>query len=232
MRRRAGWIAVSLAVAAGVAVLGVYFSNTGQTIPSTFGAGPPQIVPAAPKQDAFTAEERKEVTAVAARFVRSAVFRQNVADSWALTTSRLRQGLTRSAWASIPIVPYPAASVLQVRWRVNYSYTRSIGLKVAFFPKPKSGVARQTFDIELEDHGTPGHHRWLVSFWAPSGIPQDVIGGASAPTDPTPLKGQVRAIWLLVPVGAIIGTLLALLGFLALRGWVRHSRANRAYSKL
>ena len=44
-------------------------------------------------------------------------------------------------------------------------------------------------------------------------------------------NGSIRPVWLLVPVVLIVGSMLALLGWLWLRGWIRSTRANRAYLK-
>src|SRR4029077_8572698 len=92
--RRAGWLAVCLAVAGGVAFVGIHFSNTGHAEKDVFEPGKPQLVPKAPKADRFTPAEQRQVRAVAVRFVESAVYRKHVADSFALTTSELHQGLS------------------------------------------------------------------------------------------------------------------------------------------
>ena len=170
-RRRAGWLAVCLAVAGGVAFVGIHFRNTGHPEKQVFQPGKPQLVPKNPKTDVFTAAEQRQVRAVAVRFIQSAVYRKHVADSFALTTRELHQGLSRADWATgtIPVVPYPANAVDDVRWRLDYSYADEVGLKVAFYPKPRSGVDRQIFEIALQNHGKGGTPHWLVSYWAPEG---------------------------------------------------------------
>ena len=170
-RRRAGWLAVCLAVAGGVAFVGIHFQNTGHPEKQVFQPGKPQLVPKNPKTDVFTAAEQRQVRAVAVRFIQSAVYRKHVADSFALTTRELHQGLSRADWATgtIPVVPYPANAVDDVRWRLDYSYADEVGLKVAFYPKPRSGVDRQIFEIALQNHGKGRTPHWLVSYWAPEG---------------------------------------------------------------
>lgn len=215
-------------------LLGIRFSNTGHKVASVYTQEPVTRVAPNPKADPFTPAERRQVRAVATRFIQTAVFREQIDDSWEITTATLRQGLTRKAWAGgrIPVVPYPGDAVAEIRWRVNYSYARTIGLKVAIYPKAGAGVDRQVFDIELQNTGTEQRPRWLVSLWAPSGGPQLA---ASAPSGP-PVRigtshGSIRPVWLLAPVGLIVGSMLVLLGWLALRGWIRSTRASRAYSK-
>jgi hypothetical protein len=229
-RRRAGWLAVCLAVAGAVAFVGIRFSNTGHPEEQVFRPGKPQLVPKLPKADAFTPDEQRQVRAVAARFIQSAVYRRHVADSFALTTSALHEGLSRADWATgtIPVVPYPAEAVDTVRWHLDYSYAGEVGLKVAFYPKARSGVERQIFDISLQNQGTGGAPRWLVSYWAPEGGVQLSRGDPRAPVvDLNPPKPALGAAWLFVPIGLIVGGLVGVIVFLTVRGRVRQRRAVR-----
>lgn len=221
-------------MAGALTLLGVYFSNTGHRVRSVYTPGPVARVAPNPKADSFTPTERKQVRAVASQFVSSAVLRKNVGDSWELTTPELRQGMSHSDWASgsIPVVPYPADAIAEVRWRLDYSYEHTIGMKVAFFPKPGAGVNRQVFDIALENTGTSAKPKWLVSYWSPSGgVQLAAAGPGGPPAEAGSTQGSIRPIWLLVPVGLIVGSMLALILWLSLRGWIRASRANRAYQK-
>jgi hypothetical protein len=231
-RRRSAWLAVCLAVAGTVAFVGIHFSNTGHQVKERFTAQKPRLVGKSPKSDVFTPAEQKQVRAVAVRFIETAVFRQHVADSFALTTTGLRQGASRAEWASgtIPIVPFPAKAVETVRWRPNYSYANEVGLKIAFYPKPGSGVDRQVFDISLENHGTAAAPHWLVSYWAPSGgVQLSRADLRRSSIDTTPPEPALGAIWLLVPVGIIVGGLVGVVAFLAVRGRIRQTRAQRLY---
>src|SRR5262245_42054933 len=99
-RRRSAWLAACLAAAGLVAFVGIHYSNTGHKERERFTAQKPQLVAKTPKSDVFTPAEQKQVRSVAARFVESAVFRNRVADSFALTTSELREGESKSEWAS------------------------------------------------------------------------------------------------------------------------------------
>jgi hypothetical protein len=233
-RRRAGWVGALVAVAGAVALVVVLVGNTGHAVPQRFQAGKPAVVPPAPKPDVFTAAERREVRAVATRFVESAVYRRHVDDSWSITTAKLHQGISRADWASgeIPVVPYSAEAVAEVRWKLDYSYAKDVALKVAFYPKPGSAAARQIFEIELENHGTDATPNWLVSYWAPSGGPQlqnAQPGGPKAPVVGVG-RGQLGAVWLFVPVGLIFGGLLGVIVFVVVRARLRRTRADRLYS--
>lgn len=224
--------AVALAVT-GLSLLGVFLSNTGHKVPSVFTAGPVARVAPNPKANPFTADERRLVRAVAARFVSSAVYRKNVGDSWEITTAELRQGMSHAAWASgsIPVVPYPGDVVAEVRWRLDYSYPKEVGMKVAFFPKPGADVERQVFDIALQNVGNAAKPKWLVSYWSPSGGASLSAAAAGGQRFPASSGGSIRPIWLLAPVGLILGSMLALLLGLGVRGKIRASRATRAYLK-
>ena len=233
-RRRAVWVGALAAVAGGVALLVVFVGNTGHTVPQRFEAGKPQVVPPPPKPDVFTAAERRDVRAVATRFVESAVYRRHVDDSWGITTAQLHQGISRADWANgeIPVVPYSAEAVAEVRWRLDYSYAKDVALKVAFYPKPGSGAARQIFEIELENHGTDATPNWLVSYWAPSGGPQlqnAQPGGPKAPVVGVG-RGQLGAVWLFAPVGLIVGGLVGVIVFVVVRARLRRMRADRLYT--
>ena len=233
-RRRIAWLGGAALVVALATFFGVRYANTGHRVPSVYSSGPVARVAPNPKADPFTPEERREVRAVATRFISTAVFRKNVGDSWALTAPELRQGMSHAAWNSgaIPVVPYPEDAIAEVRWRLNYSYANAVGMKVAFFPKPGAEVMRQVFDIELKKVGAAGKDKWLVSFWSPSGGAQ--IAAADPRGPPVSIgtsSGSIRPIWLLAPVGLILGSMLLLLGWLAARGWIREARANRAHSK-
>jgi hypothetical protein len=214
-----------------VAFVGIRFSNTGHREPETFQPGKAQLVPKTPKADPFTPVEQRQVRAVAVRFIESAVYRKHVVDSFALTTGELHQGLSRADWAkgTIPVVPYPQQAVDTVRWRVDYSFAKEVGLQVAFYPKARSGVDRQVFDITLQNRGKAGAAHWLVSYWAPEGGVQVSQGDPRAPAlDTDPPKPALGAAWLFVPIGLIVGGLVGVIAFVAIRGRVRHRRAVEA----
>ena len=232
-RRRMAWLGAALAVAGIVAFVSIRYANTGHTFSQSFSSTPVQRVAPEPKADPFTPTERHDVTAVATRFITSAVYRRRVDDSWEITTAKLRQGLSRSAWAKgqIPVVPYQGSAVAEIRWKLDHSYRNAVGLQVAFYPKPGSGAARQVFEIELENHGTDKTPNWLVSYWAPSGGPELQSAGAGGPAIAIGTSGgQLGAVWLFAPFGVILVGLLGLVVFLVVRGRLRRIRAERLYS--
>jgi hypothetical protein len=232
-RRRTAWLAVCLAVAGVVAFLGIHFSNTGHKFTQTFEPGKTaQLVPKSPKAQPFTPGEQKQVRAVAVQFIESAVYREHVDRSWAISTSGLHGGVSRRDWATgaIPVVPYPGKAVDTVRWRLDYSIADEVGLKVAFYPKPAARIERQVFDISLQNRGTAASPHWLVSYWAPSGGAQISQSDPRAPAiETTPPKPELGAVWLFVPVGIIVGGLVGVVVFLVLRARIRHVRAVKLY---
>lgn len=236
-RRRAGWIGGVLAVAGGLAFVGLHWTNTGRDFNAPFTNEPVQTVAANPQSVAFTGTERGQVLRVAAQFVATAVIRRHLDRSWELVAPSLRHGFTHDQWlrGDIPVVPYPAGAVGQVRSRLDYSYADRVGLKIAIFPKAGLKVRAQSFEMELQNLAGPDHPHWLVSYWAPAGgqgVPDVPADPNAKPVAYSAPKG-IGAIWLLVPIALIVGSILLLLLSLAVRGKVRRVRAERlarAYS--
>ena len=215
---------------------GVLWPNTGHSVQLPQHEGVKAVFQA-PASVPFTGARGDAVLLVEQRFVEHAVFRHDVAAAFDLVAPSLRGSITRARWTSgaIPVEPYPAAAVRQIRGRLLYSYEDRVSLEVRFVPKPGAPVAKQAFDLvlhrELPQHGgTAG--RWLVSSWLPTGLIADPraarAGGldlASAQTG----KGRIGAAWLLLPV-ALVGLALLALAGLGARGGLRHRRAVRAYA--
>jgi hypothetical protein len=221
-----------MAVAGALAFVGLHWSNTGKTTQAPFTDEPVQTVAENPKSVDFNGEKRKEVFQVAAHFVATAVVRQHLAESWDLLAPSLQKGFTRATWArgNIPVVPYQADAIGVVRSRLDYSYSDRVGLKVAIFPRPEVKIRAQTFDMELQDLGSPGKKHWLVSYWAPAGtqgLPSEPADANGTPVTYTPPEG-IGAVWLVLPIALIAGAILLLLISLAVRGWLRRARAERA----
>ncbi|HEX6700159.1 MAG TPA: hypothetical protein VF101_05455 [Gaiellaceae bacterium] len=235
-RRRVFWLAAVLALAAAATILGVYFPNTSPTRHSAkFTKEPVQTVAGPPQSVAFTAQERKEVNAVAGDFIATAVFRERLDHAYDLVVPSFRQGLTRKEWRSgnIPVVPYPQDAVALMRWKLDYSYTNRVGMHVAFLPKQTAKVGGMVFAIELKNVGSADHHRWLVSYWTPTG--GQVLSNAQrarAAGQPVTLKPRLGAGWIFAPIGGLLALIVLVPTALGVRGWLARRRVDRTYGTL
>jgi hypothetical protein len=168
------------AVAAPLAYLAVHFSTPG----SQRNANGPNLAESSiyrrQKSVPFTAQDRRAVRKVLARFISTAVARKHVADSWDLAGPSLRQDVSYKEWrrGDIPVVPYPASKHGHGAWdAVNYSYRNEVGLEVLLFPKPRSGYSIATVETNLV-RGRDG--RWRVDYWMVTKLHGP---GATAPAD-------------------------------------------------
>jgi hypothetical protein len=154
-----------VAVVAPLILLGVHFSSAGD--PGNANGPIVQEDNSQPKKAPFTKSDQQAVHKVLREFVLTAVDRQDVGRSWAISAPALREGFTRKQWSSgdLPVVPYPAANRGLGDWSfVQYSYQGLVGLEVFLFPKPGSGWSAMTADVEL----TKGHDgQWRVDYWMP-----------------------------------------------------------------
>jgi hypothetical protein len=228
------WIGLVLTVAVSATVVGVFFSNTGKRNETPFTKGPVDRVAPLPKSVKFTDDVRRDVGVVAAEFVATAVLRTNTERSYDLTDEAFHQGLTRAQWrtGNIPVVPYPREAIDSVRWKLDYSYQDRVGLKISLLPKPTAKVGGMVFNIELRRLGPPSNRHWLVDYWVPAGqqgAPPS-RSAAGRPLGPaTSAKPGLGAAWLFVPVGLVFGLIVLIPVVLAVRGWRRRVRADRAY---
>ena len=235
-RRRLAWLIVALALAVAITILGVFYPNTSPTRhPAPFTKEPVQKVGALPKTVAFTAGERKEVSAVAGDFIATAVFRRRLAHSYDLVCPDFRQGLSRSDWktGNIPVVPYPRAAVALLKWKLDYSYSDRVGLHVAFMPKQSAKVGGMVFAIELKHVCAPKRDRWLVSYWTPTG--GQILSNAQrarAAGPPQTLKPRLGAGWIFLPVGGLLALIVLVPTAVVLRGWLSRRRVDRTYGSL
>jgi hypothetical protein len=228
------WAAVAVVVAASATAAGLFFSNTGQRIDAPFTDEPVQRVPPPPKRVEFTQKIKRDVAVVTAEFVATGVLRTHTERSYDLTDRAFHQGLTRAQWShGNPIVPYPKDAVELVKWKLDYSFKDRVGMKVSLQPKPTAKVGAMVFYIELHKVGAPGRRHWLVDYWAPAGQQgpapsRSAAAKALPPAEPT--KPGLGAAWLLLPIGLVFGIVLTVPIVLAIRGWRRRVRADRAYS--
>jgi len=168
-RRRLGWIG-GITLVVGAAVLGIVL----------FWSGPEKTTePFTPKPAQMPVKSKPvkldpEVQQVGERFIRTAVARKQLADSWALVAPSMKSGFTLKQWKSgaIPIVPYPADTTHPAPVKVEYSYANRALLQVLLLPPKGDRTKPQLFLLGLRKFGHGGQGHWLVEYWAPYGAPK------------------------------------------------------------
>jgi len=237
-RRRVSWLAILLVVSASVASLVVWVRNTGHKSIAAYQPGKVQFYQQ-PKQVALTATALHAARVTTYVFLKTAVLRDHVDESYVLIAPNLRQGMSRKDWAKgeIPIIPYPV-DLKTVRFQVDYSYASSppdglplVGMEVSMKPKKGEQQPAMVFGIELKAAGKGAKRHWLVSSWEPrgqlGGEPQSLNHKALA----QPAKhGSLSPAYLLVPAGILAAIVIIPVSF-GLRGWRRHRRVAREYRR-
>ena len=235
-RRRALKVGLLFAGAGTAAALGIFFSNTGHSNETPFTKGRVQLVAPPPKSVKLTKATARDVMVVAAGFVSTAVLRAHTERSYDLSDRAFHQGLTRAQWktGNIPVPPYRREDLDVVKWRFDYSYKGRVGLQVYLQPKPTSKVGGLAFNVELHEVGPPQHRRWLVDYWTPAGQQGPAPSSAAAnPFGTAPkTKAGLGAVWLMLPIGLVLGLMVSVPIVLGIRGWRRRVRADRAYDAL
>jgi hypothetical protein len=161
-RRFVIWGTIALVAGALIAVAAVSIHN-----PSSAPHGGRATIVAQQKHVPFRPAEKRQVHRVLAAFLATAVARKNVASAWGLVGPQLKSGLTRREWdtGSIPVQPYPVANIGLGKWEsVEYSYRNAVGLSVLLMPKPGSGQAPATADVDVINRDG----RWLVNYFMPN----------------------------------------------------------------
>jgi hypothetical protein len=159
------YAAALVLVAGGIAVLIAYFGNTAhQATPKTPpgpGVDASKNPPTVPVPDA--------AKTVAAKYITSAMTRQNLPLSWKLTHPSLKQGYTYKEWltGNIPVQYFPRKAFAGATYKVQWSHPNDVLLDVYIFGKPAS--LGQAFFMELKPEGTGANKRWLVSYVVPNG---------------------------------------------------------------
>jgi hypothetical protein len=164
------YVAALVFVAGGVAFLIAYFGNTAhETVPKT----PPGAVVDNSKPLANVPVPDAAKT-VAAKYITSAMTRQNLPLSWKLTHPTLKQGYTYKEWmtGNIPVQFFPRKAFNGATYKVQWSHPNDVLLNVYIFGKPAS--LSQAFFIELKPVGQGSDKRWLVSYIVPNGGAQNV----------------------------------------------------------
>jgi hypothetical protein len=165
------YAAALVLVAGGIAFLIAFFgTNTAhETTPKT---------PPGPGIDASKTPRTVPVPdaakTVAAKFITSAMTRQNLPLSWKLTHASLKQGYTYKQWltGNIPVQYFPRKAFDGATYKVQWSHPNDVMLNVYIFGKPAR--LGQAFFVELKPAGTGEKKRWLVSYVVPNGGAQNV----------------------------------------------------------
>ena len=237
-RRRTLKIGLVLAVAALATIAGIFFSNTGNSNQAPFTKERVQLVAPVPKTVKLSKADARDVLVVAATFVSTAVLRNHTERSYDLSDAAFHQGLTRDQWktGAIPVAPYSRSDLDVVKWKLDYSYKKRVGLQVFLQPKPTAKVGGLAYNVELHEVGPPKHRHWLVDYWTPAGQqgPAPSKASATGKFDLSPPQGKagLGAVWLVLPIGLILGLILSVPIVLGVRGWRRRVRADRAYNAL
>jgi hypothetical protein len=164
------YVAALVFVAGGIAVLIAYFGNTAhEATPKT----PPGAVVdnSIPPKNVPVPDGAKSV---AAKYITSAMTRQNLPLAWKLTHPSLKAGYTYKEWltGNIPVQYFPRKSFAGATYKVQWSHPNDVMLDVYIFGKPAS--LGQAFFVELKPAVTDGKKKWLVSYVVPNGGAQDV----------------------------------------------------------
>jgi hypothetical protein len=115
---------------------------------------------------------------VGEEFIRTAVLRRHLAESYGLVAPVLRQNFTLKAWktGNIPVVPYPVDVSEPSRVKIEYSYKDSVLFTILLLPKKGDKTKPQLFHLGLHAFGAGTHRHWLVDYWAPFGLPKIPLG--------------------------------------------------------
>jgi hypothetical protein len=234
-RRRTIKVGIVLALAALAAILAVFFSNTGHRNETPFTNERAQLVAPLPKTVKLSNTDARDALLVAAKFVATAVLRNHTERSYDLSDAAFHQGLTRAQWKTgdIPVAPYSRDDLAVVKWKLDYSYKDRVGLEVYLQPKPTAKVGGLAYNVELHKVGPPQHRHWLVDYWTPAGQQGPAPSKAAGPlAPPVQAKAGLGAIWLVLPIGLVLGLIVSVPIVLGIRGWRRRVRADRAYNAL
>jgi hypothetical protein len=241
-RRRLAWSSALLCVFGAVVLAMITFPGPSEDAAAPAGGGPGWL---APEEPARVTPSRARLAAsleVARRFIRTAVARRHVGDSWSLVSPTMKQGYTRAEWAlgEIPIIPYPVDTA---RWELDYSYADSIGFEVALFPLPGRRTRPTVFNVDLRAFGKGKRQRWLVEGFTPGIVralpagsgPDDLASGRRtvAGVDLAPrATGEARlsAAWLAVPFGVLALAIIVPITF-GIVHWQRVRRAEQAFAR-
>jgi hypothetical protein len=174
VKRLAPWVA-GLVLAAGIAAAIVAFAPDKNPAPEKLSQTPNQAPQTAKPK---TVPLGKDTTAVARKFLKTAVAREDLGAAWKITSPNIHGGLTHKEWmtGNIPVVPYPIKSLAVARFKIDWSYANEAGIEIALLPKDSAGIKPQVFFVLLKRVGPAGKSHWLVDSWVPRSTPLVPLG--------------------------------------------------------
>ena len=193
---------------------------------------------AAPAQAAYRLKpaDRRAIDSTLDRFVTTAVQRRDLAASYDLVTPAMKIGISRRAWAhgTTRVMAYPARGSRFHGWTLDLAQPRYVMLDLLLQPRRGASEGPMIFTVELRKL----HGRWLMASFQPSASfagaertgSMKAFGdyGPLASTNPKPR--HVNRISLVVPALVLL-LIVGLPVAIALRGWRRNRRAERAFGE-
>jgi len=178
------------------------------------------LLATAPAQAAsrLAATDKRELAATIDRFVSSAVQRHDLAGSYDLVTAAFKVGITRRAWAhgTTRVMSYPARGS-HFGWTPQYATRDDVVADLLLQPRKHVRTGQMIFTIELKRV----HGRWLVdSLKAAADYGPNAIGRSTT--------RKVNRLLLVVPALVLL-LIVAVPAAIAIRGWRRNRRAERAF---
>jgi len=165
-RKALPWVTGTLVVAVGIALLIVFYTNTGHSNATPLNPlVPAKDVSKVPK----TIKLEPGATRVARRFIQTAVARKNLREAYALSGPQVIQGQSLKEWltGNIAVPPYPVADVAVAPMKIDYSYPKQALIEIALLPKPTAHIKSQLFMMELDKI----NGKWIVNSWVPRSVP-------------------------------------------------------------
>ncbi len=166
-RRLLPWLSGLILVAGIVAAIVAFMpSHHAASSSNETPSNTPAKAPAKPQ----TVKLSQSATAVARKFLQTAVARADLDAAWRISGANVRGGLTHAEWmtGNIPVVPYPIKSLAVARFKTDYSYRDTAVLEVALLPKTGATIKPQTFYLGLKRVAGPGGKlHWVVDNWVP-----------------------------------------------------------------
>jgi hypothetical protein len=163
---------ISMAVAFLVG-LGVYNALYGSSGASTKRIPLPPTPPT-PKTVKLDARGAKDIHALIKEFVRTAVARKHLAESYRIIGPALRENISLRQWmgGQVTVQPYPVDSKTTIVFeKPDWTYARSVRLQVHVItpdqPNQTKLMGTDTFFVDaIKSRG-----RWLINNWVPRWTP-------------------------------------------------------------